>query len=201
MTKHEFLSALQRRLSSLPADDIEKTLQYYSEMIDDMKESGMSEADAVASLGPIDDIAGSVLSDRPEGEREATPKRERRKLSVIAIILIALGSPVWLSLLAAVLSVVFSVAVSVLSVFIAFYASAVALIAVGATAIVLMFLAFSGGAMAVGVVNLGLGLAGLGFGVLLFIGTYFLTVLTVKGIKWLILLARKRTGKGGRIFA
>ena len=35
MTKSEFLSALENRLSGLPKDDVQKSIDYYSEIIDD----------------------------------------------------------------------------------------------------------------------------------------------------------------------
>ena len=42
MKKAEFLAQLRNRLGQLPPQDVEKTLEYYSEMIDDYIESGYS---------------------------------------------------------------------------------------------------------------------------------------------------------------
>ena len=56
MTKHEFLAQLRKGLSGLPKDDIEDRLMFYSEMIDDRTEEGLSEEDAVLAVGTIDEI-------------------------------------------------------------------------------------------------------------------------------------------------
>ena len=48
MTKQAFLAALGERLVGLPQKDIEERLTFYSEMIDDRMEEGLSEEEAVA---------------------------------------------------------------------------------------------------------------------------------------------------------
>ena len=57
MTKTEFLSSLRHRLAGLPEDYIEETLLYYSEIIDDYTEDGLTEEEAVLGLGDTDTIA------------------------------------------------------------------------------------------------------------------------------------------------
>ena len=47
MTKQEYLSAIRGKIRKMPADDINKFMDYYSEMIDDRMEDGLSEEDAV----------------------------------------------------------------------------------------------------------------------------------------------------------
>ena len=54
MTKLAFLDELEKRLSQLPQEEIDKHLSYYAEMIDDMTEDGMDEAAAVEKLGYAD---------------------------------------------------------------------------------------------------------------------------------------------------
>ena len=43
MTKKEFLSGLRKKLSGLPQEDSEERLNFYSEIIDDRVEEGLSE--------------------------------------------------------------------------------------------------------------------------------------------------------------
>ena len=43
LNKEQFLAALGARLSGMPKADLERTLQYYREMIDDRVEDGMTE--------------------------------------------------------------------------------------------------------------------------------------------------------------
>ena len=60
MTKQEFLSRLREGLSGLPEDDIAERLTFYGEMIDDRIEDGLSEEEAVAEVGSVDDIAAQI---------------------------------------------------------------------------------------------------------------------------------------------
>ena len=55
-TKHEFLEALQQRLSGLQDAERDRLMDYFEEMIDDRLEMGMDEASAVSALGSIDDL-------------------------------------------------------------------------------------------------------------------------------------------------
>ncbi len=54
MTKNEFLSALEEHIRA--REDCSNIIQYYSEMIDDRVDDGMSEEDAVRAMGSIDGI-------------------------------------------------------------------------------------------------------------------------------------------------
>lgn len=51
MTKQEFLLRIRNGLAALPKEDIEKSVEYYREMIDDRMEDGLSEEEAVAAIG------------------------------------------------------------------------------------------------------------------------------------------------------
>ncbi len=56
MKKEEFLNELTGRLSELPPQEREKSLSYFSEMIDDRMEEGMKEEEAVGSMESLDEI-------------------------------------------------------------------------------------------------------------------------------------------------
>ena len=43
MNKQEYLEAIRSRISAMPADDVNRFMDYYSEMIDDRVEDGLSE--------------------------------------------------------------------------------------------------------------------------------------------------------------
>jgi uncharacterized membrane protein len=51
MTKQEFIDALRHKMAGLPKDDIEDRVAFYTEMIDDRVEDGLSEEQAVAEIG------------------------------------------------------------------------------------------------------------------------------------------------------
>ena len=65
MTKQEFLSELERALGKLPHAEVEQALAFYDEAISDRMEDGLSEAEAVADLGPIDEIAAQIAAETP----------------------------------------------------------------------------------------------------------------------------------------
>ena len=118
MCKKEFLDRLRSGLNSLPPEEIEERLSFYSDMIDDRIEEGYPEEDAVSAVGSVASVLGQILSEMPPKK----PHKERRKLSPWEIVLLVLGSPLWLSLLITVFAVIFSVVVSLWSVVIALWA-------------------------------------------------------------------------------
>ena len=56
MNKIEFINEIKCRLSNYPEEEIDKAMSFYVESIEDRVEDGMSEEEAVASLGNINDI-------------------------------------------------------------------------------------------------------------------------------------------------
>lgn len=99
MTKEQFLSAVCARLQNVSALDRQRTLDYYSEMIDDRIEDGMSEQEAVAAMGDIDEAVGQLPH---ENERSGAGRA------------VALGvtSPVWAPLCIGLFTIMWSVVVA-----------------------------------------------------------------------------------------
>ena len=60
MTKSEFILSLSEALTNMPGQTRKRVLEYFEEMIDDRTESGMSEEEAVAALGSIEDILKDI---------------------------------------------------------------------------------------------------------------------------------------------
>ena len=108
MFKAEFLDALRKRLEGLPHSVIMESLEFYSEMIDDRIEEGMSEQEAVRSIGSVDEIAAQIIAETPIKKiikESITPKN---KLSATAITLICVGAVVWVPLLIAAIAILIS---------------------------------------------------------------------------------------------
>lgn len=122
MTKLKFLLSLHERLTGLPQEEAEERLRFYSEMIEDRMEEGLPEADAVAAVGSVEEIVVQILADLPAAAapRDAKPQKRQRKPWVI--VLLAAGSPVWASLLIAVLAVALAVVVSLWTVTVSLWA-------------------------------------------------------------------------------
>ncbi len=131
MNKQEFLAQLRKGLSGLPKDDVEERLTFYSEMIDDRMEDGIPEETAVCEIGTVDGIVSQIVADIPLTKLVKERITPKKKLKVWEIALLTLGSPIWLPVLIAVFTVVFSLYVVLWSVIIVLWASFVSLAACG----------------------------------------------------------------------
>ena len=96
MGRFEFLAALREGLSGLPQEDIEERLSFYAEMIDDRIEDGMTETEAVSSLGSVESIVEQTIAQIPLAKLVRKKIKKERKMKPWEIVLIALGSPIWL---------------------------------------------------------------------------------------------------------
>ena len=139
MKKTEFLAHLRNRLGQLPPQDVEKTLEYYSEMIDDYIESGYSQDAAVAKMGNVNDVAAQILvgARTPVYETQVVQKQKKRSGLVVALLI--LGFPLWFPLLITAFAVLLTLAIVLAlpwSLVASFGASALALLI--ATAVVLV---------------------------------------------------------------
>lgn len=138
MNKQEFLNGLSRELSGLPQEDISERLTFYAEMIEDRVEDGLSEEAAVAEVGTPEEIASQIVEEYPISKLVKEKVRPKRRLRAWEIVLLILGSPIWVSLLivAFVLLLVIYIVIWVLvivlwAVFASFIACALAYIAAG----------------------------------------------------------------------
>ncbi len=108
MNKSEFLSSIQSGLRGLPKEDIEERLSFYSEMIDDQIEEGLSEEEAVAEIGTADGVLSQILSEIPLSRLVKESVKPKRALKAWEIVLLVLTSPVWVSLLIAAFVIIIS---------------------------------------------------------------------------------------------
>ncbi len=122
MNKQEFLAELRGELRGIPREDIEERIQFYREMIDDRMEEGLTEEQAVAELGPMERLAAQILSEVPLTKLVRERMRPSRTLRIWEIVLLLLGSPVWLPLLAAMFAVILSIYLVVWSLIITLWA-------------------------------------------------------------------------------
>ena len=108
MNKQEFLAQLRKKLSGAPQNEVEERLIFYGEMIDDRIEEGMSEEDAVGEIGDIDTIVSEVISSIPMSAIVKEKTKPKRKMKAWEIVLLILGSPIWLSLFIAAFAIIIS---------------------------------------------------------------------------------------------
>ena len=120
MTKQEFIKKLNKKLSGLTRVEVKERLAFYSEMIDDRIEEGLSEGEAVSAVGDIDRIAMQIKN---EGNLDTGSEREKKKrLTAGETVLVIFASPIWIPLLLAALAVMASVYAVIWSVIIAAWA-------------------------------------------------------------------------------
>ena len=190
MTKNEFKAQIYSRLKGIPEEDLAVSLDYYSEMIDDRIEDGLSEDEAVDALGSVDSIIAQIREEHQLPEDEPALVEQKRKLKAWQIVIIVLGSPVWLPLVLAAGSILLAVFIILWSVVITLYSvdASFAGIAVGGIAGSVMML--YGGHLAQAAFLLGSGLICAGLAVLFFFvcnlaakGVAILTKKTAYGIK------------------
>ena len=94
----------------------------------------MSEAEAVKSLGDVNDIARDILSEAPFSsivKGETQKLKNKCKNSPAFTVLLIVGSPVWLPLLLAAAICVCAVAFSAIAVFASLFISAIAVVVAG----------------------------------------------------------------------
>ena len=175
MTKQEFLAGLREKLSALPSEDIEERLNFYSEIIDDRVEEGLSEEDAVLAVGESDKIAAQILSEFKTSQPENKNKKTKKTWSAAGIVLIVLGFPLCFPLLIAVFSVVIAVYAVVFSAALSFWAvfAALAGSSFGVSFSGAVFL-FTGNHVS-GIAMIGAGLTLAGLAIFAFLGCRALT--------------------------
>ena len=122
MRKQEFMDRLWAGLYGLPKEDVEERLDFYSEMIDDRMEDGLTEEAAVEAVGPVDEIISQIIAETPLTKIVGERMKPTGKRKVWEIVLLVLGSPIWLTLLIAAFAVLLSVYISAWAVIISLWA-------------------------------------------------------------------------------
>lgn len=194
MKKSEFLNELQAKLSGLPQQDLDERLGFYSEMIDDKIEEGISEEEAIAQIGSTDEIVSQILADCPLGKLVKEKVKPKRSLRPWKIVLLIVGSPLWLSLLIAVFAVALSLYITLWSLVISLWAVFISFAASSVCGIILAVVYAFTGNVPVGLLYLGTGIFCAGCAILLFYGSLAaskgMVILTKKiftGIKALLI--------------
>lgn len=178
VNKGEFLHELRLKLSALPAEDVDRTVNYYSEIIDDMTEDGKTEEEAIAELESVDEIAQRIISETQGGLRQQSPakaaKPKKPKSGKIILILLICLFPLWIGLFIAAWAVNLS-----------FYAAGAGVALAGVAVILVSFFVIPDAGLIKGLFMLGCGFFCAGFGVLWFIGNIYFTKALVRFIRFI----------------
>ena len=177
MTMSEYLSALIAGLSQLPEEEQRKQVAYYEELFADMKEEGLSEEEITEKLGGPAKAAREIMEEMPLTKLIKTRVRPKKGWSVLAVILVILGSPIWLSIAVAMFAVVLSIYIVIWSLIIVLFAVVLSILAAGVAGIVLFAVNIMSASVPALLV-LGLGLICLGMTAPAFLGA----VAAAKGV-------------------
>ncbi len=172
MNKEEFLKKLTEELSHIPPEEIVKAIGYYKESIEDRVDDGMSEEEAVRSLGNFDEIIknieeevplGSVVKDKFKKKVNDSKESNLGKKALLAIMVI-FTSPIWITILAVLISIILGFYIGIWGLFIGviatYFGLIVASFVVGVYGIIALFTeGFLIGLLLVGVGLILLGIA------------------------------------------
>lgn len=170
MNKRDFTEDLRSRLSGIPKQEAEERIGFYSEIIDDKTEEGLTEEEAVAEIGSAEKIAEQVLSELSAQKGVKKNAKPKRRIKTWEIVLIALGSPIWLSLAIAAFAVVISLYAVLWSVIISIWAVFASVIACAPACAVVSMICISQGNSLVGIAMIGAGVFCIGLSVFIFFG-------------------------------
>lgn len=184
MRKQEFLEALAKGMKRHGIPDREKTLDYYREMIEDRMEDGLPEEDAVAAIGTPAEILAPLLAAQGADRQ----KSEKKPMHLGIILLLALGSPLWISLLAAAFAILLTLFILLWTCVVVAYSVFLSLAAAGVAVIATVPAMLLGGEPAAALLLLGCGLFCAGCAIFAFFGclaatrgSVYLTRQTVRG--------------------
>lgn len=167
MSKQEFLTQLRKGLSGLPQNDIEERLTFYSEMIEDQMEEGISEDDAVSSAGSVDEIVAQAVAETPLMKISKEKSKSKRQPRAGEIVLLVLGSPI---LGIAVFAVILSLYISLWAVMISLWSVFAALIGCSVCGLLACAVFIANGIAASGFAMLATGIVCAGLAIFMFYG-------------------------------
>ncbi len=163
MTRQQFLEGLRQELRGVPKQELEQTINYYSEIIADRIEEGMTEEQAVAKMEPMHVIAKRVAADFKGGTAP------RAKMTGLMIALIILGFPLWFPLLVTFVALLVVALTLVWVMVLVMWAVCLGLFSGGLAAIITLLTGgFHFGLPVIG--QIGLGMAAIGLSIFLFYG-------------------------------
>ena len=181
MNKETFLTKLTEALSFMDPAERNRTVQYYREILEDRVEDGLREADAVAEMEPVAEIA------RLRAENSPPPKKRRPRWETVLLIA---GFPLWFPLLLAAGCVFFALFIAAWSVILALFSVTAALALCLIAGIGCLFLLLTSGYPLTGLFLLGVGLFCAALGIALFIPVLALSRLLIRGVSRLFRFLR-----------
>ena len=186
MLREEFIKLLEQRLAGIPKADLDRTLEYYNEIISDKLDDGLEEKEAIDSLGSIDEMVNNTLKDIPMNKLAKEKLNLNRKLKTWEIVLLSATSIIWVPILIALMVVVVAIYIGLWSGVIGLASGTVSC---AATSLIIIpgLVDVITGNFGSGIVIIGIGMASLGMSILLGILTFELAKIMVIVCKKIVL--------------
>ena len=177
MNREAFLQSLRTALAGIPQEDVDRSVEFYAEMLDDRIEDGVTEEEAVSSVGDVAEIASKIRAELPLPTLMRM-NLHKRKLRAWEIVLLTLGSPVWLPVLLSLCIVLAALYLVLWSLILTLYVLAVSLACCFAACIAAAVITYQGVDLFHAALVLGAGCILGGVSILLFM----LSVCLTKGV-------------------
>ena len=191
MNKQDYLYALRNGLDGLPENEINERISFYSDMIDDRVEEGMSEEEAINQIGSPEKVLEEILSDVSLVKIIKHKVKPKRRLRGWEIALIIIGSPLWFPLLVAAFAIVFALFVAVWAILGGLFSGDIALAIGGIAGFIGVGSQFVEGSFGGGLAIFGGSLASIGIALFLLVACIGLTKGLIKAIRAIILGIKK----------
>ena len=162
MNKQEYHARLRAALACLPEGEIEESVAFYTEMIDDRVADGLTEEEATAQLDDPKAAARAIIADLPVVPRTVVRTKQRNR--ALYWTLVILGFPLWFPLLLAAGMLVLAGLLTIWCLILGLWLLAAGLLAGGPLGIGVCLWALAVGQPAYGVFELGSGLLCFGLG-------------------------------------
>lgn len=175
MNKQEFLSTLENKLSKLPRKDVAERIKFYEEMIDDRIEDGLSEEEAVADIGSVDEIYEQFVKELSLLSIIKERVRPKRRMSGGKVALIASTAILWFPLLVAAFSILLSLLAVLWSLVISAWAVLLSLAVSAPVGIVAGILSLTTGNITKCVLLIGAGFVCAGLTIFAYFGSLYAT--------------------------
>ena len=176
MNKQEYLEAIRSRISAMPADDVNRFMDYYSEMIDDRVEDGLYEEEAVGEMGIPEAEVEQKQEDMTLTKLVKEKIKPKHELKAWEVVLIVLGSPVWIPLLITALVLLLTLWIVAFALLISFYAVVLSFVAAGIGGLICAIPLFIANSPYTAVLMLGAALIGIGIAILFVVSVKPVTV-------------------------
>lgn len=128
MTKKEYLDNLLVNLTENNVPNIDAMVEFYSELIDDRIEDGMTEEEAVAAMDDVDTVVGEAVVEKPittlvkDKIKKNHDEAKKKGHGALWTTLVILGFPVWFPVLFTFFTLIFTLFIVLWAVVVTLYA-------------------------------------------------------------------------------